>query len=83
MWAYPKSVREFTDALVCCVKENPEPAVFNLSCSGVRPEIEPDKKSLTFDKILLHRSVLAPSTGISHFLVITKHFFVVVAPNHQ
>ena len=40
---------------MCCVRENPEPIVFNFACDGVRPEIELDKKHLHFDKVLLHR----------------------------
>jgi len=55
VWSYPKSAGVFDDAVVCCVKDNPEPVVFKLRCCGVRPEIELDKKALHFDKVLLHR----------------------------
>ena len=63
IWAYPKTVKAYEDALVCCIKENPEPVVFKLSCHGVRPELEPDKKHLFFDKVLLHRYVRACVLG--------------------
>ena len=45
----------YEDAIVCCVRENPEPIVFKLCCDGFRPELELDKKQLHFDRVLLHR----------------------------
>ncbi|XP_070307131.1 hydrocephalus-inducing protein homolog isoform X1 [Odocoileus virginianus] len=55
VWAYPTAVGVFEDSIVCCIKENPEPAVFQLSCQGVRPELELDPRQLHFDRLLLHR----------------------------
>ncbi|XP_059006937.1 hydrocephalus-inducing protein homolog [Mustela lutreola] len=55
IWAYPTAVGVFDDCIVCCIKENPEPAVFKLTCQGVRPELELDSKQLHFDRLLLHR----------------------------
>ena len=55
VWAFPKTVGDFEDTLVCCVRENPEPVTWKLRCSGARPEIEVDKKTLAFEKILLFR----------------------------
>lgn len=55
VWAYPKTPTPFLDAVVCCVKENPEPITFKVMCTGVRPELELDKKQLQFDRVLLHR----------------------------
>ncbi|KAM9301954.1 hydrocephalus-inducing protein homolog [Gastrophryne carolinensis] len=55
IWAYPTSPGVFEDNIVCCIKDNPEPAVFRLSCRGVRPELELDRKQVHFEKILLHR----------------------------
>ena len=55
MWAYPKAKGLYEDSLVCCVKENPEPILFKIQCSGERPELELDKKILHFEKVLIHR----------------------------
>ncbi|KAM7059176.1 hydrocephalus-inducing protein homolog [Molossus nigricans] len=55
IWAYPTAVGVFEDSLVCCIKENPEPAIFKLSCQGVRPELEVEPRQLHFDRLLLHR----------------------------
>ncbi|KAG2470210.1 HYDIN protein, partial [Polypterus senegalus] len=55
IWAYPTSPGLFEDAVVFCIKENPEPLLFKISCLGIRPELELDRKQLHFDKILLHR----------------------------
>ena len=57
MWAYPQKSKSFRDALVCCVKHNPDPVVLLITCTGVEPEIRIDKKQLDFKKVLLHRFV--------------------------
>ncbi|XP_016051807.1 PREDICTED: hydrocephalus-inducing protein homolog [Miniopterus natalensis] len=55
VWAYPTAVGVFEDSIVCCIKENPEPAIFKISCEGVRPELEVEPRQLHFDRLLLHR----------------------------
>ncbi|KAF7656194.1 hypothetical protein LDENG_00045050 [Lucifuga dentata] len=55
VWAYPISLGQIKDSIVCCIKDNPELVMINLSCWGVRPELEVDYKQLHFDRILLHR----------------------------
>ena len=42
---------------MCCIRENPEPVIFKISCHGVRPELELDRRQLQFDRVLLHRFV--------------------------
>ncbi|XJO77830.1 hypothetical protein BDV3_002359 [Batrachochytrium dendrobatidis] len=56
VWAYPKTNNHFEDIFIICVKDNPEPYSFKVSCIGVKPELEVDKKTLSFDKLLLSRS---------------------------
>ncbi|KAJ3074073.1 hypothetical protein HDU98_012192 [Podochytrium sp. JEL0797] len=56
IWAYPRSANYFEDMLVVCVKDNPEPYCYKISCSGCKPELEIDKRQLSFDKMLLGRS---------------------------
>jgi hydrocephalus-inducing protein len=48
VWAYPRNAIHFEDTVICCVRDNPEPYTFKVSCSGVKPEIEIDKKQLSF-----------------------------------
>ncbi|XP_060779913.1 hydrocephalus-inducing protein homolog [Neoarius graeffei] len=55
VWAYPTTPGLIEDIVVCCIKENPEPAIFHISCRGVRPELEVERKQLNFDKIFLDR----------------------------
>ncbi|XP_064239335.1 hydrocephalus-inducing protein homolog [Aotus nancymaae] len=55
VWAYPTSVGVFEDSIVCCINDNPEPAIFRLSCQGIRPELELEPRQLHFDRLLLHR----------------------------
>ncbi|KAJ8272065.1 hypothetical protein COCON_G00109240 [Conger conger] len=56
VWAYPTAPGLFEDRLVCCVKDNPDPALFPLACRGVRLELELDRKNVHFDKGLTLRN---------------------------
>ncbi|KAJ3022533.1 hypothetical protein HKX48_005950 [Thoreauomyces humboldtii] len=56
IWAYPKTASHFEDTVLFCVKDNPEPVLFKISCLGVKPELEVDKKAISFDKLLLGKS---------------------------
>ena len=53
--AYPRQAGVVTDDIICCIKDNPEPVVFNIQCQGVKPEIQLDRKIINFEKVLLHR----------------------------
>ncbi|TRY66375.1 hypothetical protein DNTS_003347 [Danionella cerebrum] len=55
VWAYPNTPKLIEDRVVCCIEGNPEPVTFSLSCIGVRPELETDRKTLQFDKTPLFR----------------------------
>lgn len=55
IYATPKEPRQYIDTLVCCVKENPEPITFKISCHGQKPELTLDKKEFNFKQVLLHR----------------------------
>ena len=57
LWAFPQKCQSYNDALVCCVKHNPNPVVYPITCTGVEPEIRFDCKQLDFKKVLLHRLV--------------------------
>ncbi|KAI9095517.1 hypothetical protein DFS34DRAFT_651319 [Phlyctochytrium arcticum] len=53
VWAYPRNTNFVDDTLVVCVKDNPEPYYFRMTCVGVKPELEVDKRTLSFEKLLL------------------------------
>nr|CAH8857992.1 unnamed protein product [Trichobilharzia regenti] len=53
--AFPKLHKRYIDALVCSIKDNPEPIQLKLACDGVLPELELDKKAFNFEKVLLQR----------------------------
>lgn len=55
IYAVPKEIKHYTDNLVCCIKENPEPVTFKISCLGQKPELVLDKKEFNFKQVLLHR----------------------------
>ncbi|XP_049928998.1 hydrocephalus-inducing protein homolog isoform X2 [Epinephelus moara] len=55
VWAYPTKLGQMKDSVVCHIKDNPELVIINLSCWGVRPELELESKHLHFDRTLLQR----------------------------
>ncbi|XP_027749345.1 hydrocephalus-inducing protein homolog, partial [Empidonax traillii] len=56
IWAYPSSAGLVEDSLICCIKNNPEPVVFRLSCEGVHVKLGVSPQELQFNKLLLHRT---------------------------
>jgi hydrocephalus-inducing protein len=55
IFAAPKEAKTYHDSIICCIKENPEPILFRVSCSGQKPELQLDKKEFYFKQVLLHR----------------------------
>ena len=53
--SFPRTTGTFGDSVICCVKDNPYPLIFDVEAQGVKPEIQVDRKSLNFEKVLLHR----------------------------
>lgn len=58
IWAYPTSPGFLEDKLICSIEKNPNPVVFNLCCHGVQVKLEVSPLELSFDKLLLNRSVI-------------------------
>ena len=56
VWAYPKNAVVYTDKVLLCFKDNPQPIVFNVAVQGVEPAIDFDRKHVVFDRVLLRRS---------------------------
>jgi hypothetical protein len=54
--AFPKIATYFEDTFIISILDNPEPFLFKISCIGVKPELEIDRKTLAFDRLLLGRS---------------------------
>ncbi|PAA50321.1 hypothetical protein BOX15_Mlig000423g3, partial [Macrostomum lignano] len=55
VWAHPLKELRYEDAIVACVRENPEPILLRLACECVRPKLLLDKTALQFEKVLLQR----------------------------
>ncbi|XP_068021953.1 hydrocephalus-inducing protein homolog [Melanerpes formicivorus] len=55
VWAYPTAVGLVEDSLICRIKDNPEPVVFQLCCQGVQVKLEVSPRQLHFARVLLHR----------------------------
>ncbi|XP_027883649.1 hydrocephalus-inducing protein homolog isoform X2 [Xiphophorus couchianus] len=55
VYAYPTKQGQIKDSLICNIKDNPEPVIIQISCWGIRPEVELDSTHLNFGKVLLHK----------------------------
>ena len=55
VWAYPKQPGAYTDTLLMNVANNPEEFQIEFQCTGIKPEIQIDRKVMQFEKVLLHR----------------------------
>ncbi|XP_016531526.1 hydrocephalus-inducing protein homolog [Poecilia formosa] len=55
VYAYPTKRGQIKGSIICNIKDNPEPVTIQISCWGVRPELELDSTHLNFGKILLHK----------------------------
>ncbi|XP_064015890.1 LOW QUALITY PROTEIN: hydrocephalus-inducing protein homolog [Pogoniulus pusillus] len=55
LWAYPTAAGLLEDKLICCIKDNPEPVLFQLCCQGVQLQLGVSPKQLHFGRVLLHR----------------------------
>jgi hydrocephalus-inducing protein len=53
VWAYPKEGQlcKVEDELVCCIKDNPDPVRFKISCEGSKPEVGIDRDGMMFDPL--------------------------------
>lgn len=47
IWACPRMPGHYFDAVICCIKENPETVIFRICCDGFRPELELDTKNFS------------------------------------
>lgn len=57
VWAFPKAVGEFTDSLICLIKNNPWPYKINLHCEGIIPLLNISKKEIIFERMLVGKVV--------------------------
>ncbi|XP_014872340.1 hydrocephalus-inducing protein-like [Poecilia latipinna] len=55
VYAYPTKRGQIKGSIICNIKDIPEPVTIQISCWGVRPELELDSTHLNFGKILLHK----------------------------
>lgn len=55
VWSFPDEDKFYEDKVVALIKENPNPAIFNLKCTGVKPIIKVDNPIVQFDRLLLNK----------------------------
>ena len=57
VWAFPDTPNIYRDQLICMVKDNPVPIIFDLQCTGVKPTIQLSATTVEFQRILLNQSI--------------------------
>ena len=56
MWAFPEKNQHYKDEIVCLIKDNPNPAIFQVACLGSKPQVEVDDEVVEFERLLLKQS---------------------------
>ncbi len=57
VFAFPDKAQLFKDEVICLIKDNPNPVVFNVQCLGAKPVVEVDQEVVEFDRLLLEKSL--------------------------
>lgn len=55
VWCFPQDNKVYTDKIVSLLKDNPNPAVFNVQCTGAKPVVKIDNPNVQFDRLLLNK----------------------------
>lgn len=55
VWCFPDENKEYNDKIVALIKNNPNPVVFNVKCTGAKPIIKVDNAVVQFDRLLLNK----------------------------
>ena len=56
VWAFPDSPQLYKDQVICMIKNNPIPVLFDVQCTGVKPNVEVDNNMIKFERLLLNQS---------------------------
>ena len=56
VWAFPESSQLYKDQIICMIKNNPVPVIFDIQCTGVKPTVEVDTTTVKFERLLLNQS---------------------------
>ena len=55
VWCFPEEDKLYEDRIVALIKENPNPAIFNVQCTGAKPIVKVDNPIVQFDRLLLNK----------------------------
>jgi len=62
VFSFPDQARLFKDEIVCLLKDNPNPTIFNIQALGAEPVIEVDTETVSFDRLLLGKKLVKTLT---------------------
>ena len=57
VFAFPTQAQQYTDEIICLIKDNPNPVIFKISCLGQIPICDVDQEIVEFDRLLLGKSL--------------------------
>ena len=55
VWCFPEENKVYNDKIIALIKDNPNPAIFNVSCTGAKPIVKIDNPLVQFDRLLLKK----------------------------
>jgi hydrocephalus-inducing protein len=57
VYSFPHEAKPFKDEVICLLKDNPNPVIFNVQCLGAKPVVEVDQEVVEFDRLLLEKKL--------------------------
>jgi hydrocephalus-inducing protein len=57
VYSFPDQAKPFKDEVICLLKDNPNPVIFNVQCLGAKPVVEVDQDVVEFDRLLLEKKL--------------------------
>mmetsp|Transcript_39618 Transcript_39618/g.60632 ORF Transcript_39618/g.60632 Transcript_39618/m.60632 type:complete len:241 (-) Transcript_39618:6314-7036(-) len=57
VFCFPDQAKLFKDDIICLIKDNPNPTVFNVQALGAEPIVEVDQEVVAFDRLLLKKKL--------------------------
>jgi hydrocephalus-inducing protein len=57
LFSFPDEAKIYKDEVICLIKDNPAPVIFNVQCLGSKPLVEVDSDVIDFDRLLLDKTL--------------------------
>jgi len=57
VFAFPEEAKLYTDEVIVLIKDNPNPAIFQIQCLGAKPVVNVDFETVKFERALIGKNL--------------------------